>query len=397
MLSAVIVGAGFSGLCAGIQLRRRGSTDFVILEKADDVGGTWRDNTYPGCACDVPSHLYSYSFEPNPAGRATFAAPGRRSCAYLEHCADKYGLRRAPAVRQPRSTAPLRRADRHAGTCDHRRRHARGAGAGARQRRAAHAGAARHPGPRRRSQGTTFHSAAVGPRRTTSTGKRVAVIGTGASAIQFVPQIQPKVGAAARVPAHAAVDRAQARPRDSRRRALAASSTFPARSWLRRTGLYWLLESRVVGFALRAEGSTPAPRSSALRAPRAQVRDPALRAQADAELPDRLQARPDLERLVPGAAAGQRRARHRARSTRSRRAACARGGRERAVDAIILGTGFQVTEYLSPIADRRPRRASSSTRRGSGALRELPRHHRLGLPEPVPAHRAPTPASATTR
>ena len=58
---ALIIGSGFSGLGMGIELQRRG-VDFLILEKADEIGGTWRDNTYPGCACDIPSHMYSFSF-----------------------------------------------------------------------------------------------------------------------------------------------------------------------------------------------------------------------------------------------------------------------------------------------------------------------------------------------
>ena len=65
-VDVVIVGSGFSGLGMAIQLERAGRQDFVILEKAADLGGTWRDNTYPGCACDVPSYLYSYSFALNP-------------------------------------------------------------------------------------------------------------------------------------------------------------------------------------------------------------------------------------------------------------------------------------------------------------------------------------------
>src|SRR5258706_1169671 len=96
MLSAVIVGAGFSGLCAGIQLRRAGIHDFVILEKADRVGGTWRENTYPGAACDVPSHLYSFSFEPNPRWSRAYGMQAE-ILADLEHCTDKYGL--APHLR----------------------------------------------------------------------------------------------------------------------------------------------------------------------------------------------------------------------------------------------------------------------------------------------------------
>ena len=88
-LCAIVVGAGFSGLCAGIELRRAGIEDFVILEKADRVGGTWRDNVYPGAACDIPSHLYSYSFEPNPRWSRTYS-PQSEILDYLRHCADKY-------------------------------------------------------------------------------------------------------------------------------------------------------------------------------------------------------------------------------------------------------------------------------------------------------------------
>jgi len=67
------VGAGFSGLALGMRLLEEGIDDFVILERSSDVGGTWRDNTYPGCACDVPSHLYSFSFAPNPDWSRTYS------------------------------------------------------------------------------------------------------------------------------------------------------------------------------------------------------------------------------------------------------------------------------------------------------------------------------------
>jgi len=66
----IVVGTGFSGLCMGVKLREAGEDDFVLLERAHEVGGTWRDNTYPGCGCDVPSHLYSFSFAPTRTGRA---------------------------------------------------------------------------------------------------------------------------------------------------------------------------------------------------------------------------------------------------------------------------------------------------------------------------------------
>lgn len=88
----VILGAGMSGLCLGIELKRVGIEDFVILEKQDGLGGTWWDNRYPGAHVDVPAPLYSFSFEPNPRWRQRFAAAPEIQ-AYMAHCADKYGLR----------------------------------------------------------------------------------------------------------------------------------------------------------------------------------------------------------------------------------------------------------------------------------------------------------------
>lgn len=87
----LIVGAGFGGLGLGIRLKRRGQQGFLIIERADDVGGTWRDNHYPGVACDVPSHLYSFSFRPNPAWSHVFS-PGGEIQQYLRDCARDEGL-----------------------------------------------------------------------------------------------------------------------------------------------------------------------------------------------------------------------------------------------------------------------------------------------------------------
>jgi len=88
-----IVGAGFSGLGMGAELRRAGRDDFVIFESHDELGGTWRDNDYPGCACDIPSHLYSYSFNPNPDWSESYA-PHDEILAYLKSTADEYDLHR---------------------------------------------------------------------------------------------------------------------------------------------------------------------------------------------------------------------------------------------------------------------------------------------------------------
>src|SRR3954454_1359955 len=87
-----IIGSGFAGIGAAIRLQQAGFEDYVVLERAADVGGTWRDNHYPGCACDVPSHLYSFSFAPNPRWTRMFA-PQREILEYLRACADAHGLR----------------------------------------------------------------------------------------------------------------------------------------------------------------------------------------------------------------------------------------------------------------------------------------------------------------
>src|ERR1700738_4743449 len=88
-----IAGTGFAGLGMAIRLRQAGIEDFVVLERAQDLGGTWRDNSYPGCACDVPSHLYSYSFAPNPDWSRAFSSQPEIQ-AYLQRCADQFNLRR---------------------------------------------------------------------------------------------------------------------------------------------------------------------------------------------------------------------------------------------------------------------------------------------------------------
>jgi cation diffusion facilitator CzcD-associated flavoprotein CzcO len=87
----LVIGTGFAGLGTATRLKRQGQHSFVILERADDVGGTWRDNTYPGVACDVPSHLYSFSFRPNPNWSRLFA-PGAEIHAYLRDIAREEGL-----------------------------------------------------------------------------------------------------------------------------------------------------------------------------------------------------------------------------------------------------------------------------------------------------------------
>src|ERR1700712_3134646 len=86
-----IVGTGFSGLAAAVRLLQDGERDLVVLERGDSVGGTWRDNTYPGCACDVPSPLYSLSVAPNPGWSRAFS-PQPEIRGYLEGVAERFGV-----------------------------------------------------------------------------------------------------------------------------------------------------------------------------------------------------------------------------------------------------------------------------------------------------------------
>ena len=92
-LTAIIIGAGFSGICSAIKLREAGIKDFIIAEQTGGISGTWHDNTYPGAACDVPSHLYSFSFAPNPNWSRRFS-PASEIQAYVEKVVEDYDIRK---------------------------------------------------------------------------------------------------------------------------------------------------------------------------------------------------------------------------------------------------------------------------------------------------------------
>ncbi len=180
-----IVGSGFAGLGAAAALERAGRPDFLVLEAGGSVGGTWRDNTYPGCACDVPSHLYSFSFAPNPRWTRAFARqPEIRD--YLEHVTDRFGLRsrirfgaRVTHAEWDGTGWALRTAD---GTRVRARVLVWGTGP-------LHIPAVPEIDGLADFAGTVFHSARWDHGHDLA-DRRVAVIGTGASAVQFVPQVQ---------------------------------------------------------------------------------------------------------------------------------------------------------------------------------------------------------------
>jgi len=185
-----IVGAGFAGLGVGIELNKKGLHDFVIFEGEDDVGGSWRTNTYPGCACDVPSHLYSYSFEPNPKWPEAYSRQEDIK-KYIEHCADKYDLRKNIRFNTKVISASFDAEKGHwvVKTNDGSITHARVF--------VPATGALSHPKypdikGLKSFKGQSVHAARWDSELDLS-GKKVAVIGTGASAIQVVPGVADDV------------------------------------------------------------------------------------------------------------------------------------------------------------------------------------------------------------
>jgi cation diffusion facilitator CzcD-associated flavoprotein CzcO len=186
----VIAGAGLAGLGMAIALRRDGIEDFVVLERADDLGGTWRDNSYPGCACDIASVLYSYSDEQNPSWTRAFARQPEIH-AYIQDVARRHDLARHIRYRHEVLEA--------AWDDDADRWQIRTTGGEFTAEILISAvGALADPSipdlPGLDAfEGTVFHSARWNHDHDLA-GRRVAVVGTGASAIQFVPEIQPAVG-----------------------------------------------------------------------------------------------------------------------------------------------------------------------------------------------------------
>lgn len=186
--SIAIIGAGLSGLCMGIKLKEAGFSNFTIYEKAEKVGGTWRDNTYPGVACDVPSHLYSYSFEPKADWSMVFS-PGGEIQHYIEGVSHKHQLESHMAFGAELKEAVWKEGKWHLSFRN---------GQNVTADFLVNAMGGLHipsfpdlPG-QDSFQGTSFHTANWNHEHDL-TGKNVAVIGTAASAIQLIPEIVDKV------------------------------------------------------------------------------------------------------------------------------------------------------------------------------------------------------------
>lgn len=337
----IIVGTGFSGLCMGVKLREAGEDDFIILERAGEVGGTWRDNTYPGCACDVESHLYSFSFEPNPNWSRLYA-PQPEIFAYLRHVARKYDLMRHIHFHTNLVGARWDETRRlWVVTADDGRvfeGEALVSGMGGLSNPAY----PDIPG-RERFEGPQFHSA-TWRHDVNLDDQRVAVIGSGASAIQFVPQIAPRVAHLnyfQRTPPW--VVPKMDRPVSARERADFQSN--PWRQRMARHKLYWMLEARFLAFKYKPEWMTLVAKVGKHRI-RKHIKDPALQAKLTP------QYTPGCKRLLisndyyPALARTNVSVITDGIREITPKGVVTHDGREHPADVIIYGTGFKVQDPI---------------------------------------------------
>ncbi|MEU6217304.1 NAD(P)/FAD-dependent oxidoreductase [Streptomyces sp. NPDC047022] len=339
-----VIGSGFGGLGAAVRLRREGITDFVVLERAASVGGTWRDNSYPGCACDIPSHLYSFSFAPNPDWPRTFSGQ-EYIRAYLEHVTDVFGLR--PHLRFDSEVKMM--------TWDARKLHwAIETSSGPLTADVVVSATGPLSDPKVPDipgldsfPGKVFHSARW-DHDYDLRGKRVAVVGTGASAIQIVPEIQPLVGRLTlfqRTPPWVMprVDRAISSLERRLHRAL------PFTTQMRRGFLWGIRELQVQAFTKHPDELGLVERMARRNLARS-IKDPALRAELTPDYRIGCKrillsnsyypalARPNVDVVASGL------------SEIRGSTLVAADGTETEADVIVFGTGFHVTDM--PIADR---------------------------------------------
>ncbi len=337
-----VLGAGLSGMCMGILLKRAGIHSFTILEKSERVGGTWRDNTYPGVACDVPSHLYSFSFELNPDWSRVFP-PGWEIQEYCERTAAKYGL--GPHLRFGREVERLAFRDGRWSIRTNDGEELRAdvvvSGLGGLHR----PNLPDLPGLEQ-FRGVHFHSARWNHDHD-MTGRRVAVIGSAASAIQLVPRSATK---AERVFLFQRTAN-WILPRNDRAYSERGRWIFrhvPGAARLYRWMIYALMESRFPAFK-KGSRLNPYVERLCLRYLEAQISDPELRRRLTPDYPPgckRILISDDfypaletsnvelvtsgIERIVPDGIVTVDGATHR-------------------VDTIVFATGFQPFNFLSPL------------------------------------------------
>lgn len=346
VLEALIIGAGFGGICMAVALRRAGVEDFLILEKGTEAGGVWRDNTYPGAACDVPSHLYSFSFAPNPDWSHTFARQDEIH-AYLHDCVQRFSI--AQHIRPGAEVAGARYDEERALW---EVRLAGGERLLARLLVSATGLLSRPLLPRLAGidsfRGPAFHSAQW-DHACELAGKRVAVIGTGASATQFIPAIAGQLARLTvfqRSPSYL-------KPRNDRPYRQWQKRLFRRLPWVMRVHrglIYTKYEARALAFTRLRSIMWLAVGLPFQRMLTREVKGAALRAALTPGYPigckrilvsdDYLSvfARPSvslvtdaIRRITPTGVETD-------------------DGRQHEVDVIIYGTGFAATDFLAPMA-----------------------------------------------
>ncbi|SEG38206.1 Predicted flavoprotein CzcO associated with the cation diffusion facilitator CzcD [Nonomuraea solani] len=360
-----IIGAGFGGLCMAIQLERAGIGTYTVFEKADDLGGTWRDNSYPGAGCDIPSHLYSYSFEKYASWTRRY--PGQPEIlGYLEHCADKYGVRG-----KIRFGAEVRRA-----VFDESRWQVTSATEGGRERTEAFDVVVMSVGQLNRPrlpdipgmaefEGISFHSSRWNHDHDL-TGRRVAVIGNGSSAAQFIPPVAERAEhlyVFQRTP-NWVIPKPDATFAPLTRLAL---HFVPGLQRAYREWIYRYAEGTLYP-ALAQGWSVGLLRQRALRHLRDQVPDPELRAKLTPDYP------PGCKRVVIDSMFYPALTRPNVDLVTDRIVRITPKGVEttdglREVDTIVYATGFRSTEFLAPmeIAGRGGRSLEEQWKGGAAA------------------------------
>lgn len=338
-ISVLITGTGFSGICVGIQLKKAGFHHFKIVEKASDVGGTWRDNTYPGAACDVKSNLYSYSFEPNPNWTKEYSAQAE-ILEYTKHCVDKYGLREHILFNWEVSSSLY---DEEEATWEltNKKGEKLKADIVVFGNGPLHLPSIPNIAGIQDFKGEVFHSAQWNHSYDLR-NKNVCVIGTGASAIQFVPEIQPKVKQLYLMQRTAP----WILPKPDKPFSATEHTLFeklPLTQRLSRDFIYYLNEAQVVGMIYNENILKMGEVLGKLHINK-YIKDPALRKKLTPTY--RLGckrvllsnnyypalAQPNLEVVTDGI------------DHFTKDSVVTKDGRERKIDAVILGTGFHVAD-----------------------------------------------------
>jgi len=338
----LVIGAGFAGLCAAIKLDEAGERDFVVIEKGSDVGGTWRDNTYPGAACDVPSQLYSYSFAPNPDWSMSFS-PQPEIQTYIKKVAHGSGtldrFRFDTAVASATWDDIAQRwvvvTQGPQGTTTYDARVVISAAGGLSEPKLPAIEGIES------FEGELFHSARWN-HDTDLTGKRVAVIGTGASSIQIVPKVQEVV-------AHLDVYQRTAPyvlPRNDRRYSKLerlALQHVPGLQSAYRTAIYWGRETYVPAFTLQPKIATPA-KVLALGNISKAIKDPVLKAKVTPSFEIGCKRILISNTYYPALASDNVDVVTDPIAAVTANAIVTADGTEREIDVLIVATGFHTTE-----------------------------------------------------